>query len=504
MKDTLSSLLKSIATLPSLPAVAMRIIEEVKKDKLAIRELVDIISYDPALTAKILKVANSSFYALPYKVDSIEKAVNILGLEALKNIALSFVIVKELRKNIIAGFDHEHFWKRSVTAAVSTEMMASKLKLRQDDTFVTPLLMDIGILVMFLGRPDDYLKVLDLKRASNVMTAEVERSIYGFDHQDVGSEILKQWKIPENIYMPVAYHHKRHGYPSELSDIVNILMLSDMVSSLYHGSRSVEKLEEIKQLLQDRLDINETDIDVFIDSVAEKTLDILSYFEIDAGNMKPYSQILQEANEELGELNLSYEQLVVELKEAKKEAEELAVELWTVKEEMRELAIRDALTGLYNHRYFQEFMDKEMNRAKRYGYLVSLIMLDIDYFKRINDTYGHLEGDEVLRSIGKNIQQSIRTSDTATRYGGEEFAIILPQTDSRGAVVLAERLRKMVEKLKIKINDQIVKVTISVGITTYDPNIEKKSKTEIIELADKALYNSKQKGRNKLAIMHNI
>ncbi len=504
--NTLDFIVKDITTLPSLPAVAMKIIQEVKKDKLAIGEIVDIISYDAALTAKILKVANSSFYALTYKVDSIEKAVNVLGIEALKNIALSFLIVKELRKNTIVGFDHEHFWKRSITAAISTEMIASKLKMTQDNTFVTPLLMDIGILVMFLSRPDDYLKVLDLKKASNVMITEVERTIYGFDHQEVGSEILKQWKIPENIYMPIAYHHKRHGYPSELGDIVNVLMISDLVSSVYHGNRSVKKLEEVKQLLQERLDINETDADIFIDLVAERTLEILSYFEIDAGNMKPYSQILQEANEELGKLNLSYEQLVVELKEAKRGAEELAVELWNTKEKIREMAIKDALTGLYNHGYFQELMDKELDRANRYGHFVSLIMIDIDYFKNINDSYGHLEGDEVLRSIGKLIQQSIRTSDSATRYGGEEFAIILPQTDSKGAMIFSERLRNMVEKLKIKIktNDQIIKVTISIGITTYDPNIVRRSKTEIIEIADRALYNSKHTGRNKLTLMHTM
>jgi HD-like signal output (HDOD) protein len=216
--NALDALLKDVATLPSLPAIAARIIREVKKDNLALNELTDIIAFDPALTAKILKVANSSFYALPYKVDSIETAVNILGLEALKNIALSFVIVKGFKRNSVDKFDYELFWKRSITAAVSAEMTASKLQIKTDDIFVTSLLMDIGVLVTYLSRPHDYLRIIDEKRVSHVTTYEAERTVLGFDHQDVGGEILKEWGIPENIYMPIAFHHKSQEAPSEFME----------------------------------------------------------------------------------------------------------------------------------------------------------------------------------------------------------------------------------------------------------------------------------------------
>jgi diguanylate cyclase (GGDEF)-like protein len=499
--DSLDSLLKGVATLPSLPAIALRIIQEIKKDKSSLNDLANIISYDPALTAKILRIANSSFYALPYKVDSIERAVHILGLEALKNIALSFAIVKGLKRNLVDEFDHELFWKRSITSAVSAEMIASKLNMKREDTFVTPLLMDIGVLVMYLIRPDDYLRVVNKKRATNIPTCEAEASVYGFDHQDVGSEILKKWGLPESIYMPIAYHHKRKDCPPELKAVADILMISDMVSSVYHGKKSSKKFNESKQLLQDKLHMTEADVSEFVDLIADKTVEILTSFELDAGDMKPYSQILQEANEELGKLNLSYEQLVMELKQAKEMAEKLAVEAWEAKERLREVSIKDGLTNLYNHKHFQDTMDKEMPRAERYSHVLSLIMVDIDFFKKINDTYGHPQGDIVLRAIADVFEQIVRKPDTTARYGGEEFAIILPETDIKGAVTLAERLRQMVEKLELKLGDKSVKVTISIGVTTYDPSRGRKTKAEIIGAADKALYNSKKTGRNKLSIM---
>ncbi len=183
-------------------------------------------------------------------------------------------------------------------------------------------------------------------------------------------------------------------------------------------------------------------IRTLIDDVAEKSLDILKIFEIDPGKMKPYTQMLQEANDELGKLNLSYEQLVLELKESKEKSERFADELRKANTRLEEMASRDGLTNLYNHRYFQEILGKEMARAKRYNTSLCLIMFDIDYFKEVNDSFGHPAGDEVLINLSRAISKAIRPSDIVARYGGEEFAVILPETSEKGLKVFAERLRR--------------------------------------------------------------
>jgi diguanylate cyclase (GGDEF)-like protein len=148
-------------------------------------------------------------------------------------------------------------------------------------------------------------------------------------------------------------------------------------------------------------------------------------------------------------------------------------------------------------------MDNELSRARRYKKPFSLIMLDLDHFKKINDEYGHPVGDVVLKEVSKAIKNTIRDSDIAARYGGEEFTAVLPETELGGAAILAERLRKAIEQLEIDTNGCSIDVSVSVGVTCYHPSTDKIEKSEIISEADNALYNSKNKGRNMISIHNN-
>ncbi|MBW2097526.1 MAG: diguanylate cyclase [Deltaproteobacteria bacterium] len=165
--------------------------------------------------------------------------------------------------------------------------------------------------------------------------------------------------------------------------------------------------------------------------------------------------------------------------------------------QLRELANRDGLTGLYNHRYFHEQLSKDFLRAKRYHESLSCILLDIDYFKKFNDTYGHQTGDIVLSTLGQVIRDSIRDSDFAARYGGEEFALVLYHADRPTAVNVAERLRQMVEHCEVRDKDHVLHVTISLGVATF-PHEQISNPKQIVECADKALYKAKENGRNRV------
>jgi diguanylate cyclase (GGDEF)-like protein/PAS domain S-box-containing protein len=153
-------------------------------------------------------------------------------------------------------------------------------------------------------------------------------------------------------------------------------------------------------------------------------------------------------------------------------------------------SVTDALTGLYNRRYFNNNLKVESERSDRYGPHLSLILLDVDFFKKYNDTFGHTEGDKVLSMIGNIIQKCIRKTDSGCRYGGEEFAVILPQSDIDGASVTAERIRNCVESETAELNDG---VTISAGISQYQI---KQNLSEFIKNSDSALYKAKESGRN--------
>jgi len=499
---TIEEILDDKIKLPTFPAIALRIIDAVKADDASMSELTKIVSSDPALVARVLKISNSSFYSLPQKVDSIQKALTILGTENLKNIALSFVIVNWMKSSSGESFNHETFWKRAVTSAVAADLISAAIDQRSDDIFITALLQDIGIVILHLCLPEEYLRVFDEKRVTALPVAEVEKKLFGYDHQEMGARILEKWGLPEAIYMPIAFHHNTKNSPESFSTKTQILWLSDRMSSIYHGAKCAEQLKDIYRTLQRSYGFNEEDITKIIDAVAEKTVEILSYFEIDAGNMKPYSQLLIDANEALGKLNVSYEQAILELKRSNDRMEILAIELQAANEKLRELATKDGLTGLYNHRHFQEALEKEINRSLRNETPLSLVLMDIDNFKSINDQYGHPVGDIVLKRLAATLQETIRDTDLLARYGGEEFSVILPETDLKGGALLAERLRRAVEVLETTSEDYSIQATISLGVTTYAPSTGSKGMTEFITAADKGLYHSKETGRNKISLVN--
>ncbi len=161
------------------------------------------------------------------------------------------------------------------------------------------------------------------------------------------------------------------------------------------------------------------------------------------------------------------------------------------------MAIYDGLTSLHDRRYFDIWLRKEFDRARRYRSRLSLVMIDVDHFKSVNDTYGHQCGDLVLKQLAGVVRDSIRSVDLGARYGGEEFAVILPETDHDGAMLFAERLRARIEETPIRWDASCFPITLSGGVATLDPDLVK-SPAEFIEMADKALYESKQTGRNRI------
>ncbi|HEY9593340.1 MAG TPA: GGDEF domain-containing protein [Spirochaetia bacterium] len=164
-------------------------------------------------------------------------------------------------------------------------------------------------------------------------------------------------------------------------------------------------------------------------------------------------------------------------------------------------ATTDRMTGLFSHHFFEKNLEEELERARRYKATFSLVMFDIDHFKKFNDTYGHLQGDRIIREIAQILTKSIRQVDFPARYGGEEFALILPAVDIKGARVVAERLRRNVETFDFPSSDggTPLHVTISLGVTEFDPE-SAYAPSEIIREADRALYQSKEQGRNRVTV----
>jgi diguanylate cyclase (GGDEF)-like protein len=166
-----------------------------------------------------------------------------------------------------------------------------------------------------------------------------------------------------------------------------------------------------------------------------------------------------------------------------------------LEEELRRLSTTDGLTGLYNRRFLDDTLQKELSRAHRYPAPLSVLMFDVDHFKKFNDTHGHDQGDRVLQAVAKTLRGALRNQDYPCRYGGEEFVAILPNTPKTGAYSVAERLRTDIETMVV----DGLKVTISIGVAEY-PDFEVRDQARLIEAADGALYHAKQEGRNRTCV----
>lgn len=169
-------------------------------------------------------------------------------------------------------------------------------------------------------------------------------------------------------------------------------------------------------------------------------------------------------------------------------------------EETKQLAITDRLTGVFNHGYFQDYLNHEIERSKRYNHEMCLLLLDIDYFKTFNDTYGHPRGDEILKELTSILKKTIRSTDIVARYGGEEFVIILPETSKSTGRRIAEKIRLIIKKYKFK-GEEILpenNLTVSFGVACYPKDAE--NSKFLIEKADRALYEAKNSGRNRVCL----
>jgi len=197
-----------------------------------------------------------------------------------------------------------------------------------------------------------------------------------------------------------------------------------------------------------------------------------------------------------------FQELLARIRAAKRIVD-LQKELMETNKRLERLSITDGLTQLFNHRYFQDEFARAFEESARYERPLSLAMADIDFFKKVNDSYGHAVGDDVLRGIARCFQESSRSTDLVARYGGEEFAVMMPETDADAAFRFAEKLRSRIEAQPIETQGGPLRVTVSVGVATV-PHPSIHAAKELIVAADNALYRAKEAGRNQVMQMERV
>ncbi|MBM4056541.1 MAG: GGDEF domain-containing protein [Planctomycetes bacterium] len=487
--DVLKAVLES-PSLPTLPTVAYKLISISSNEEIGMKDIADLISKDASLSAKVLKIANSALYNLPCKISTIHQAASRLGMNAIRNLTLSFSFLSVKAKNKKDVFNYEKYWERSLSNAVAAKLiMAEIAKSDWEEVFIAGLLQNIGELIIALSLPQQYEQVLLEASNSGKDIVEIEQQIIGTDHACIGYEVAKSWGFPAQLLTPIQYHHCPEGYKGSDKNLrltVGVVYLSGIITNILY-SKNPRKYHE-KFLSESKVMFNFDDeiIDKILKFVAWETTQTARLFGFHMENSRSIEEILQEANVALSAINIAYDQKNRELEEKSKRLEEL-VHL-------------DSLTELYNHGYFQSFLEKEINLAIRKNATLSLIMADVDSFKYFNDTYGHQAGDFILKELTRLMRKALRDYDMLARYGGEEFAIVLVETTGQEAQIVAEKLRESIAMHTFIDHNKKYTITLSFGVAEMKPVVDTFTKKDFIGFADKALFQSKEKGGNRVTL----
>lgn len=488
MNEQLIQRIKDCPSLPSLPTIAVQVLELAQKADVDIPEIARLISKDPALSTKILKTVNSSFYGRSKAVSTISQALIIMGLQSVKTLVLGFSLVSNLSRTKPRGFQHVVYWKRSIYAATAGRVLAGKLGMvQQEEAFLCGLLKDIGMLVLDTVLGDEYGAVYEQAKV-HADLPEAERSAFGMTHADVGGLLAEQWKLPPLLCTPIAYHHNYEAVADpSLRRLTQVVALAGRCANVFVDDAPAEAILEVRKEFQGQLRLSEAECDQTMAEIGKRTKEIAGLFEINIGTSAEYGAILKKANETLVELTLRSQMQATQL-------EQQNVQL-------KAQAATDGLTGLANRSALDQFIAARFaDAAGGASGPLSLIMLDIDKFKGVNDKHGHPAGDAVIRAVARLVRAACRKTDLAARYGGEEMAIVLPNTPRANAATVAEMIRRALAAKPIPTAAATLPITASFGVSSVEPGSPLKSPAHLVKAADLALYHAKNSGRNNVKV----
>jgi diguanylate cyclase (GGDEF)-like protein len=491
--------------LPTLPTVAMKLLDASKDPQVEIQQVVNIIKSDPAIAGKILKAANSSYFALQSRCTTMERAISLLGINVSTSLALSFSLADETFTNSIMRAMYQNYWLQSIVQAVACEKLGAIKKTQHAaEFFLAGLLMDLGRLAMLKTIPREYFPVLQAASQQQFRLSQVEYDQLGFSHAEVTSQMIASWNFPTEYVDAILHQNDEAATLIEMFKDPKCVLQQCMVTASAIGEYfcSDDKLwahKQLEDLLRGFFDYKDDQVEQLMVSMKDKIVSAGEIFDVPTESLPDPRAMIMEANQRLLNIAMSAHVQNTQLSMRQEMMEKQNQELMFQNVELKQKNELDALTAVYNRSYFNTAIEDNVESCRQSAEPISVIFIDIDKFKSFNDNYGHMFGDQVLKNVARVIKENLRSSDVLARYGGEEFVVIVKGPTIKGLEKLTERLRASVEANKINFGDSVVNVTISIGAAMMIP--AKKDKNDVktlITVADELMYESKRNGRNQV------
>ncbi len=617
MKNAAYQKIKNTGKLPSPSGVALKLMRLVDDEASTLTQITATVESDPALAARMIKLVNSSLYGASRTIASVSTAVNLLGRNTVKNLALGMSLLSSHRKSMSKAFDFEQFWSESVARAVAARGLAKQFGgCAPDEAFTVALLSQIGRIALATAFPMEYDDLLGKVHGSSLsVLLDAERRAFQIDHNDLTVAMMADWRLADVFCEAVRCQNSidgmRLGDDSRVARISKTLHMAGAMASVLadqkvyredlaalletadrfgvgadicsaafevakeewrnlgtvlsvqtHKVPSLQEAHTRASRMQQRILVVDDDTSVL--RLLSKYLKDAGYEVLTATNgiealriihaegcplvitdwMMPDMDGLELCQAIRASEGISFayvimltgqcdedslakafdagaddfltkpckkQELLARLKagvraltsETKVATQQLAIhktnaELETLNGKLQQIATTDELTGLYNRREAMHRLEDYWAKADREGQLLACMMLDIDHFKKCNDTYGHDVGDVVLRETARTLRRNTRAGETVFRLGGEEFVVLCPSSSAKMAAVGAERLRAAVEANRIERGRMSLGITISVGVAELDHRTT--GPDDLLKLTDEALYEAKRSGRNRVCV----
>ncbi|KRG69033.1 sensor domain-containing diguanylate cyclase [Pseudoxanthomonas dokdonensis] len=486
MRADIQAQLQLPRNLPSPPGVALRILQLAQDPDVQMAAAADVIAMDAALSARMLRIANSPLYASRRRVDNLSQALTLLGLNATLTLALGFSIAQGMRED--SAQQQQRLWRGNVIAALAARLLGEHMKLpRLEELMLAGLLQDIGMLLLLRLLPEEYPTLLAQARDQAHLQA-LEREQLQCSHAELGAWLARDWQLPALLQSAIA-----HSEPASASTPFEACVATAACfAPLWLDDDGPRAHEQLLEVARDLLQLDSSAVDALITQVDALLPDISQMFDVSIPQPQAIEAIIEQARELLVVRNLIEIQGAAR---ARQDADELALKA----QQLDEAARRDPLTGVFNRSQLDKVLSQEFEAAQRHGRPLSVAFVDLDDFKLINDRWGHLVGDQVLQNFAQLLQKNLRGSDVVARYGGEEFLVVLPGTDDQLALKVLQRvLRQIAGEPMVKVQQQPIHVTFSAGLATQGTVERFADAQALLKAADEALYGAKREGRNRV------
>ncbi len=472
---------------PSLPAVALKVLELTQDQNVRIQAIAETISNDPALAGKVLRTVNSSFYALRKPCSTINQAIVMLGLSAVKTLALGFSLVSSVAETADREFDYPSYWRRSLISSVAAKCVARNAGIGQEEeAFLGALLQDIGMVALHRTLGRSYVQIIASTMGDHRQLSKFELAELEMTHADIGALLAQRWKLPPELCMPIKFHERPSAAPQENLKLCQAVALGGIAADVLESSEPAVALKKLYARAQEWLAINNAKADEVMKAVTQGAREIAYLLKVDIGSVPNASEIIASATSQLSAITLP---------------------VGADEGESGSSGVLDDVTGLPARMVFNRNIVAGVEVARSGPKVFSVALIRCDQYDPVAAQGPHM-ADALMKSVARYVNNAIKPAGgLVCRFDDSRLAIVMPDSDRSSCTKLLENLRTGFAAVPLTIAPPGFKAmgipaTISIGSATYDAAVQARvpDADTLIDVIQRALVAASQGAGSQLRV----